>query len=111
MTRLEISPMRQGSIPTVPLAACISLRTSEHHRMKVTFGLLLIILGGCASSGPVEIGMSERAWRRATEGEQLIGKADNGETVWSAGSSYYQFRDKKLFRISGGEQRVQVSVE
>lgn len=79
--------------------------------MKIIFGLLLISLAGCVSTGPIEIGMSERAWRRAVEDENMIGKADSGETVWGAGNKFYHFRDKKLFRISGGVQQVQAYVE
>lgn len=93
------------------MAACISSRNGNDARMKVIFGLLLISVAGCVSTGPIEIGMSERAWRKAADDENLVGKADSGETVWSAGDRFYHFRDGKLFRISGGVQQVQAYVE
>lgn len=79
--------------------------------MKIISGLLLITLTGCVSTGPIEVGMSERSWRRAMDGEQMIGKSDGGESIWSEGDRFYHFREGKLVRISGGVQQVQVTLE
>ena len=78
--------------------------------MKPILGLLLIALSSCVSSGRVEIGMGEKAWRRSTVGAELVGSAESGEKVWKAGESYYHFRDGKLTRISGGVQQVEMTL-
>jgi hypothetical protein len=84
--------------------------TREPRPKNALVGLLLLTLGGCASTGRVEIGMDEKAWRRSAADPVLMGQAETGEKVWKSGDSFYHFRDGKLARISGADRQVQVTL-
>src|SRR5688572_18346052 len=87
-----------------------AVATRELRPKNALVGLLLLTLSGCASTGQVEIGMDEKAWRRTAADPVLMGQAESGEKVWKSGDSFYHFRDGKLARISGGDQQVQVTL-
>lgn len=78
---------------------------------RLTLGIFLCMLTGCASPGSVERGMTEKAWRRTADDEVLIGQSDNGERVWQSGDRFFHFNDGKLTRTSGGGQQVQVMLD
>jgi hypothetical protein len=81
-------------------------------RLRIALvGLLLWTLGSCVSTGRVEVGMDEKAWRRTAVEPVLVGQAESGEKVWKSGDSYYHFRDGKLTRISGGNREVEITLE
>ena len=67
-------------------------------------------LVGCASPSAIEIGMTEKAWRRSARDPQLAGSTPDGERVWQSEGAYYHFRDGKLTRINRETQRVEITL-